>query len=82
MAKLEKDDVFKGEPVINQIIRDLEEVFPQRNPQPSDDISRIMYLAGQRSVDEYLINKVFKPLPEEELMKYQKDAKSLINMSY
>ena len=32
--------------------------------------------------DGYLIDKGLIPLPEDELMKYQNDAKSLINMSY
>ena len=57
MAKLEKDDVFAGEPIINKIIADLEEVFPPANPKPTDTIAKVMYQAGQRSVVEYLLNK-------------------------
>jgi phosphate transport system substrate-binding protein len=32
--------------------------------------------------DGYLIDKGLIPLPEDELVKYQNDAKSLTNMSY
>ena len=55
MAKLDKDDVFRGEPAVTKIIRDLEQVFPRANPTPLDSIAKIMYLAGQQSVVEYLV---------------------------
>ena len=40
------------------VIADLESTFPPVNPSPRDDISMIMYKAGQRSVVEWLIKKL------------------------
>ena len=42
----------------SQIIQQLDETFPPVNPSPRDDISMIMYKAGQRSVVEWLQKKL------------------------
>ena len=38
----------------NAIINELDEYFPPVNPSPSDSLETIMYKAGQRSVVEWL----------------------------
>jgi len=38
----------------NSIINELDEYFPPFIPTPNDSIAKIMYLAGQRSVVEWL----------------------------
>jgi hypothetical protein len=40
------------------IIAELQDLFPPTNPTPSDDIATIMYRAGQRSVVEWLQDKL------------------------
>lgn len=40
------------------IISQLEQDFPPVNPSPDDSIEKIMYQAGQRSVIEWLINRI------------------------
>ena len=42
----------------NALIQELEETFPPHLPSPSDDLSVIMYRAGQRSVVEWILNKM------------------------
>jgi hypothetical protein len=42
----------------SQIIQQLDETFPPVTPSPRDDISMIMYKAGQRSVVEWLQKKL------------------------
>ena len=36
------------------IIKELDEIFPPINPSPDDDLSTIMYRSGQRSVVEWI----------------------------
>ena len=36
------------------ILEEMEDLFPPTNPGPSDSISTIMYRSGQRSVVEWL----------------------------
>ena len=36
------------------IIKELDEIFPPNNPSPNDDLSTIMYRSGQRSVVEWI----------------------------
>ena len=43
---------------INAVVQELEATFPPVNPAPSDELSQIMYRAGQRSVVEWIINKM------------------------
>ena len=42
----------------NTLVKELEETFPPVNPSPSDDLSQVMYRAGQRSVVEWIINNM------------------------
>ena len=43
---------------INAVVQELEATFPPVNPTPSDELSQIMFRAGQRSVVEWIINKM------------------------
>ena len=45
---------------LQAILSDLDQVFPPVNPQPTDDMSMIMYRAGQRSVVEYIHQQMEK----------------------
>jgi len=42
----------------NSIINELDDLFPPTNPGPADSISTIMYRAGQRSVIEWIHNRL------------------------
>jgi len=42
----------------NALVSELEEYFPPLNPNPTDTIEQIMYRAGQRSVVEWVSNKM------------------------
>ena len=42
----------------HSIIEELNEIFPPLNPSPSDSTAAIMYKAGQRSVVEWLFNRI------------------------
>lgn len=50
MANLHLSDERPAE----QLITELEEVFPAPTFGPADSIEKIMYISGQRSVIEYL----------------------------
>ncbi len=39
---------------VNSLLNELEECFPPVNPTPYDDMNKIMYQSGQRSVVEWL----------------------------
>ncbi len=43
---------------VQQILNEMEEIFPPTNPGPGDSISTIMYRSGQRSVIEWLNNRL------------------------
>jgi len=43
---------------LNVLANELNETFPPVNPTPSDELSHIMYRAGQRSVVEWILNKM------------------------
>ena len=45
-------------PNIKSILLELEEKFPPVNPHPKEEIGAIMYKAGQRSVIEWLANRL------------------------
>jgi hypothetical protein len=54
MAELNTKEVFDGDRIIAELLEQLEELYPLYNPNPSDSLAKIMYLAGQRSVVEYI----------------------------
>lgn len=43
---------------LNALIQELNETFPPTNPSPSDPYEYIMYRAGQRSVVEWITEKM------------------------
>lgn len=43
---------------LTTLIKDLEDTFPLVNPHPSMDVATIMFRAGERSVVEYILNKI------------------------
>ena len=45
-------------PNLESILQELEEKFPPINPHPKEDIGAIMYKAGQRSVVEWIKDRV------------------------
>ncbi len=40
------------------IVKELETNFPPINPTPGESIDKIMYRSGQRSVVEWLVNRM------------------------
>jgi hypothetical protein len=56
--ELTPKDVFEGDSAIQRIVDELDGMYPQFTPSPKDDLTRIMYRSGQRSVIEYLIAKL------------------------
>ena len=40
------------------MVKELEENFPPLTPTPGDSIETIMYRSGQRSVIEWLLNRI------------------------
>tara|TARA_R100000773_G_C4216656_1_gene115240 strand:+ start:128 stop:301 length:174 start_codon:yes stop_codon:yes gene_type:complete len=47
-------------PTISSIEVELDEMFPPVNPHPKQNISEVMYLAGQRSVVEWYKKRISK----------------------
>jgi len=45
-------------PNINYILKELEEVYPPVNPTPDMTSEEIMYRSGQRSVIEWIVNRI------------------------
>ena len=43
---------------LRAIVAELDDTFPPTNPGPGETISTIMYRSGQRSVVEWIINKL------------------------
>ena len=43
---------------VKSILAEMEENFPPTNPGPGDSLSTVMYRSGQRSVVEWLLNKL------------------------
>ena len=41
-------------PNLESLLLELEDKFPPTNPQPKEELTAIMYRAGQRDVVEYL----------------------------
>ena len=57
MADLSPEEVFGSAAPLTKLVDELEEMFPQRTPTPADDLAKIMYRSGQRSVIEYILAK-------------------------
>ena len=45
-------------PTLPFIVEELEENFPPVNPHPKAELASIMYKAGQRSVVEWIVNRL------------------------
>lgn len=45
-------------PSLDQVLQEMEEIFPTLTPSPDNTLSQIMYKSGQRSVVEWLINRL------------------------
>ena len=45
-------------PNLESILLEMEEKFPPVNPHPKEEIGAIMYKSGQRSVVEWLKNRI------------------------
>ena len=45
-------------PNMNSILSEMEEKFPPVNPHPKEELSSIMYKAGQRSVIQWLQHRL------------------------
>jgi|TARA_R100000458_G_C8123396_1_gene141338 hypothetical protein len=45
-------------PTLPFILEELEEKFPPVNPHPKEELASIMYKAGQRSVVEWIVNRL------------------------
>ena len=54
MDELSPNDVFDGSGPIDRLLQELDTNFPPVNPQPTNQLSEIMYRAGQRSIIEYI----------------------------
>jgi len=57
MADLSPDDVFGGETFLTKLCDELDAMYPAKTPGPQEDLAKIMYQAGQRSVVEYILAK-------------------------
>ena len=55
---LDAKDIFGNSPPLQTMVDELEDMYPQLNPSPKDDDRTIMYRAGQRSVVEYVKQKL------------------------
>ena len=47
-----------GPRVDDKILQEMETNFPMQNPHPKEEITSIMYKAGQRSVVDWLIKRL------------------------
>ena len=45
-------------PTLEQILAELEEIYPPNNPNPTEKMETIMYKAGQRSVVEWIKTRI------------------------
>ena len=45
-------------PNLESILAELDEIYPPTNPTPNDNIETIMYRSGQRSVVEWIRERV------------------------
>ena len=56
MANLSVDEVFGNDTFLSRLCAELDASYPPINPTPKDELSAIMYRAGQRSVVEYILD--------------------------
>jgi len=54
MAELSEFEVFGTGSPLNQLVEELDAMYPLLNPSPKDDDRLIMFRSGQRSVVEYI----------------------------
>ena len=54
MADLSREEIFGTSEFLPTLVDELDEVFPQVTPQPTDDIAIIKFRAGQRHKVEFL----------------------------
>jgi hypothetical protein len=47
-------------PSLDQILLELEDIFPPVSPTPDNNLSQIMYQSGQRSVVEWINQRISK----------------------
>ena len=47
------------------VLAEMEDRFPPVTPTPEDSIEKIMYRSGQRSVVEWLLNRLYEPDEKE-----------------
>ena len=52
------DNILPGKSNLQALVDELEEMYPHYNPSPRDSDREIMYRSGQRSVVEYIIEKL------------------------
>ena len=52
------DNILPGNSNLSALVDELDELYPVSTPSPRDDDRSIMYRAGQRSVVEYIIEKL------------------------
>ena len=45
-------------PTLESILVELEEIHPPLNPNPDESMEKIMYRSGQRSVVEWIKNRI------------------------
>ena len=45
-------------PNLESILAELEEIYPPTNPNPDESMEKIMYRSGQRSVVEWIQDRV------------------------
>ena len=45
-------------PNLESILSELEEIYPATTPTPEDSLERIMYRSGQRSVVDWINNRI------------------------
>ena len=45
-------------PTLESVLNELEEIHPPINPTPNESMEQIMYRSGQRSVVEWIKNKM------------------------
>ncbi len=55
---LTPQDVFTGDNPMNQLLEELDSIFPMMLPVPTHSTNEIMYRSGQRSVVEYIKQKL------------------------
>lgn len=56
--ELDSSDVFGGSTNLKELVEELDEFFPECLPTPIHTIEQIMFRSGQRSVVEYVKDKL------------------------